>query len=282
MSQIIKNISSRINPTKITRSLSNPITQTIRNKSSHNYGRHRYNNFPFGPSIFNSGTGFGFPRNNIGSIFEEFDKIANSMMQLNNELINSFYMPEQQIQQPKLQGNTTNETTTQNTTEAKSTETASNTTAASTDNTSASTTSASATTSTPSENKETQLKTSEPKSSLGLSSLFNPITSFNQMKLDLTEESDKYIVTANIPDFNKDQLKLRLRNGVLTISGEIKEEKKDDTSYSSSVRSITKSIKLPNNIQQQGISAKYENGNLIIAIPKKEKTEVQGEQIAIQ
>jgi len=119
---------------------------------------------------------------------------------------------------------------------------------------------------------ETQLSTTSDNSNKGfLSSLWYGLDVNRSITLKVDEQTDKYIVSATIPEFNKDQLKLQIRDGLLSISGEMNEEKKDQHSYSKSSKYVQRSMKLPDNIDEQHISAKYENGVLNVNIPKLEK-----------
>jgi len=119
---------------------------------------------------------------------------------------------------------------------------------------------------------ETQLTKSNDNNNKGfLSSLWSGCDVNKSITLKVDEQTDKYIVSATIPEFNKDQLKLQIRDGLLSIMGEVNEEKKDEHSYSKSSKYVHRSMRLPNNIDEQHINAKYENGVLSVNIPKLEK-----------
>jgi len=131
---------------------------------------------------------------------------------------------------------------------------------------------------------ETQVaKTSNNNDNKGfLSSLWSGLDVNKSIQLKVDEQQDKYIVSANIPEFNKDQLTLQIRDGLLSISGEMKEEKKDEHSYSKSSKYVQRSFRLPNNIDEQHISAKYENGVLNVNIPKLDKPKQEKDTIMIE
>jgi len=130
---------------------------------------------------------------------------------------------------------------------------------------------------------ETQLTTNNDNNNKGfLSSLWSGWDVNKSITLKVDEQSDKYIVSATIPEFNKDQLKLQIRDGLLSISGEVNEEKKDEHSYSKSSKYVQRSMRLPDNIDEQHISAKYENGVLNVNIPKLDKPKQEKDTIMIE
>lgn len=93
---------------------------------------------------------------------------------------------------------------------------------------------------------------------------------------NISENEKEYKVEVAIPGLDKKDFKVEVDNGVLTVSSEKQEEKKEDHknykrrefSYSSFSRSFT----LPENSVADKIDAKYENGILNLSIPKKELT----------
>ncbi|MES2329551.1 MAG: Hsp20/alpha crystallin family protein [Bacteroidota bacterium] len=87
------------------------------------------------------------------------------------------------------------------------------------------------------------------------------------------------------PGRNKEDFKINLDNGLLTISFEKKEEA-ENKEYKTirkefSFRSFKRSFNLDDKINTAGIQAKYENGVLKVYLPKKEEVAVAPQQIAI-
>jgi HSP20 family protein len=105
---------------------------------------------------------------------------------------------------------------------------------------------------------------------------------------NIKETKDDFIVTMAVPGMNKKDFKIDLNDNILTISSEKKEEKEDkDENYSRkeySYQSFSRSFTLPKNVvNDEKISAKYENGELHITIPKKEEAKPKKPvQIAIK
>ena len=92
--------------------------------------------------------------------------------------------------------------------------------------------------------------------------------------VNISEKTNAYEVELSVPGFNKEDFKIEAEKDVLNVSCEHKEEKKDETKqftrrefrYGSFSRSFT----LPENANTDGIQACYENGILVLDIPKKE------------
>jgi len=100
--------------------------------------------------------------------------------------------------------------------------------------------------------------------------------------LEMNEEKDRFIVSAKLEGFDKEHLKLQVKDGLLTVSGDFTEEKKDDKNYSKSSRFVSRSMNLPKNIDQDKISAKYENGELKVIVPKSQKNLEKKDTIMIE
>jgi len=90
--------------------------------------------------------------------------------------------------------------------------------------------------------------------------------------VDIAEDQDHIALTAELPGFREDQVKIQMEGGVLTIRGERKfEDEKNgrnfhrvERSYGQFVRSFT----LPNNVDREQIRASFDNGLLRIELPK--------------
>ncbi|MDD7884911.1 Hsp20/alpha crystallin family protein [Flavivirga sp. 57AJ16] len=94
--------------------------------------------------------------------------------------------------------------------------------------------------------------------------------------VNIKEDADAYFVEMAAPGFEKSDFNIELNNDLLTISSEkkITNEVKDDERISKqefSYQSFKRSFTLPELVEDEKISAKYENGILSIAIPKKEE-----------
>lgn len=121
----------------------------------------------------------------------------------------------------------------------------------------------------------------------------NPLYGKNakrMMKTDIRETDGSYELDIDLPGFKKDEIQASLENGYLTISaakGLDKDEKDKEGKYIRQERyagAMTRSFYVGEEVSQEEIKAKYEDGILKLSIPKKEKKpEVeQNNHIAIE
>jgi len=92
--------------------------------------------------------------------------------------------------------------------------------------------------------------------------------------IDLHQEGDNFIVTVDIPGFNKNDINVTMNGNVLSIKAERKEETKGRIVMKQRPLTIDKKIKLPIAVkegQEKVGSAKYTNGVLTIKIPNLKK-----------
>ena len=94
--------------------------------------------------------------------------------------------------------------------------------------------------------------------------------------VNIKEGSESFEVEMAAPGLVKKDFKIDLNNGVLTISSEKKvenESRKGEkfTRKEFSYQSFSRQFSLPNSVESEKITAKYENGILKVVIPKKEE-----------
>jgi len=105
--------------------------------------------------------------------------------------------------------------------------------------------------------------------------------------MEIVEKDNALLVTAELPGVNKNDVNITLEDGVLTITGEKKEETeqgKDGSRYHMWERkygSFKRAFTLPKEIDAEKITATFENGILSVVLPKTEKAKVQGKKITI-
>ena len=95
----------------------------------------------------------------------------------------------------------------------------------------------------------------------------------HMMKTDVKETEDGYEVDVDLPGFRKEEIKLELNNGYLTISTEKSLEKKDNGRILRQERymgTMQRSFYVGDSITEEDIKARYENGVLSLTLPKKE------------
>ena len=105
---------------------------------------------------------------------------------------------------------------------------------------------------------------------------------FADIKVDIEDKDNEYIVEADMPGVLKKDIHLDLEDSYLQIEVQRKQEiNKEDKNYirkERSFSSLKRSVYLAN-VQKEGIEAKLDNGVLIIHIPKKPK---QQQKIGIE
>ena len=107
---------------------------------------------------------------------------------------------------------------------------------------------------------------------------FMPIKKEEHMKCDIYEKDGNYHIEMDVPGFDKKDIKVEAKNDYLTISAEKSSEVNDedkDKNYIHRERSYGKyerSFYL-RDLDQDKISAEFNNGVLKIVIPKKEENE---------
>jgi HSP20 family protein len=95
-----------------------------------------------------------------------------------------------------------------------------------------------------------------------------------QMRLDLSEDDKNFFVKAEIPGVSKDDIKVSVDGNQVSLSAEVKKEKeeKEGAKVIRSERyygSVSRSFTLDEHVDQAVAQAKYENGVLLLTLPKK-------------
>lgn len=126
--------------------------------------------------------------------------------------------------------------------------------------------------------------------------LFNDFNDFDKdffgryttprFKTDLRDEGDKYVMEAELPGFDKEDITLDITGDTLCLTAQHKEEKKEENkdkyiyrerSYGSYQRCFDIS-----GIDAQGIAAEYKNGILYLDLPKKEAHQPETKRLEIK
>ena len=105
-------------------------------------------------------------------------------------------------------------------------------------------------------------------------------------KVDITENDSDYSIEADLPGLEKKDIRIIVEDGVLTISGEKKHEKKERKKgrygfYERSYGSFSRSFALPENVDEKSIHANYKNGLLELTIKKTEKAKPKSIEIKV-
>lgn len=114
---------------------------------------------------------------------------------------------------------------------------------------------------------------------------FNPL-----MKTDVKEHKDRFELSIDVPGVKKEDLSAELENGYLTITATRNDEKEEKNKEGEYIRrerysgSTSRSFYVGEDVKQEDIKAKFDNGTLKLTIPKVEvKPEVkENKYIAIE
>ncbi|HVN43080.1 MAG TPA: Hsp20/alpha crystallin family protein [Steroidobacteraceae bacterium] len=103
---------------------------------------------------------------------------------------------------------------------------------------------------------------------------------------DVTETEGEYLIKAELPEVRKEDLSITVQDGVLMLSGERKQEKREDSEKSHRVErfygTFARRFSLPENADEQAIRAESKDGVLLIHIPKQKVVQPQPRQITVQ
>ena len=103
--------------------------------------------------------------------------------------------------------------------------------------------------------------------------------------VDISEDDKEFLVKAELPDVKKEDIKVHVENGVLTITGERKFEKEDkgrkyhriERSYGNFTRSFT----MPEAVKADKVTADFKDGVLHVCLPKDERAKPKTVEIKV-
>ena len=95
---------------------------------------------------------------------------------------------------------------------------------------------------------------------------------FNLMKTDIREDDKSYLLEIDLPGYSKDDIKIDITDGYLTINAKV--EKEDNDSNKNYVRrerftgEVTRSFYVGEDIKEDEVKANFKNGILTLEVPK--------------
>ena len=104
----------------------------------------------------------------------------------------------------------------------------------------------------------------------------------NMMKTDIRETDGSYELDVDLPGFKKDEIQIELKDGYLTVSAEKGLDKDEEDKKGKYIRkeryagALSRTFYLGEEIREEEIKAKFENGILSVSIPKEEEKKVGG------
>ena len=112
----------------------------------------------------------------------------------------------------------------------------------------------------------------------------NTSASLPAFRTDIRDQGDKFLLEAELPGFNKEDISLDLKEGILTVKAEHKEDQEQKQGeYIRRERrtgSFARSFDV-SGIDESGISAAYKNGILEVTLPKQAPVVPESRQIDI-
>ena len=103
--------------------------------------------------------------------------------------------------------------------------------------------------------------------------------------VDIAEEESCFKITADLPDVKKEDVNVTVENGVLTLSGERKQEKEEKSKRFHRVERswgrYQRSFALPPGANPEQVSAQFKNGVLAITIGKTDEAKEQRRKVEI-
>ncbi len=113
----------------------------------------------------------------------------------------------------------------------------------------------------------------------------NGFSQFDNFSTDVIDKGDSYLLQAELPGFNKDEIRIDLDRETLTISADHNEEKKENKDnyvrQERRYRSYCRSFHIPG-IRKENIRAAYNNGVLEVALPKEQSASEEPKRIEVK
>ncbi len=105
-------------------------------------------------------------------------------------------------------------------------------------------------------------------------------------RVDISETDTEFVIKAEIPEVGKDDVKVSVDNGVLSIKGERKQEKEEKGKKFHRVEryygSFQRSFSLPDNIDAAGVKAVFKDGMLNVTMPKTAASKPKSIEVKVE
>ncbi len=103
--------------------------------------------------------------------------------------------------------------------------------------------------------------------------------------VDITEDEKEYLIKAELPEVKKEEVKVSVQDGVLTISGERKYEKEEKGKKYHRVEraygSFARSFALPDDADAEKVAGEFKDGILKVHVPKSEKAKPKKVEVKV-
>ena len=105
-------------------------------------------------------------------------------------------------------------------------------------------------------------------------------------RVDIQETEKEYVLTASLPGVKKDDVKVSVEEGVLTISGERREEKEEKGKAwlrrESAYGSFQRSFVLPSGMHPEEVKASHKDGQLVVTLRKPVQPKSRGISVKVE
>jgi HSP20 family protein len=102
---------------------------------------------------------------------------------------------------------------------------------------------------------------------------------------DISETDTAYLIKAEIPGVNKEDVKVTLQDGMLTIRGERRQEKEEkDKKFHRIERtfgSFVRSFRMPDDADESAVKAEFKDGMLNVTLGKSEKAKPRAIEVSV-
>jgi HSP20 family protein len=107
--------------------------------------------------------------------------------------------------------------------------------------------------------------------------------------VDVAEDDEEYVVTADLPGYGTDEIEPTVQDDRLKLEASTAQEEEHESERGGMryhrrerrQKSVSRTVKLPGDVDEEAVSASYANGVLTVALPKREGTS-GGRQIDIE
>lgn len=102
------------------------------------------------------------------------------------------------------------------------------------------------------------------------------IFNWGEEGVELHEEEDRFVLTVEMPGFEKDEIQVNFYEGRLNVSAEHEDDDRGRR------KRYHRTFRLPKKVEPENINATYRNGVLEIALPIERGVEARGHQIEVE
>jgi HSP20 family protein len=101
--------------------------------------------------------------------------------------------------------------------------------------------------------------------------------------VDISESDKEYLIKVEVPEVKKEDIKIQMNNGMLSISGERREEKTDRKNHRVErfYGTFSRSFSLPDDVTEKDIDAEQKDGMLYLHLKKTAKKQPKAVEIKV-